>query len=271
MSSRSIISAMLIGGRVAGSLKPEDGGLHLTLYPGYIDAQGKKVSSRLVFKAYVNTLSGKASLLRMTQWGRPAYSAAKGLSVGKEFGGRLDIEAYKGRIFVQGPNNQMVPMTDQAGNAILTDKVGFVIREMVYGAEGAKAIQTEIQSGVRPPQWNNSAHPDWKLWEQRLQERKNLKFNAQQHAQAFGYARVVMPPAGTTLVVETDQPSRREAAAMAAAGGQPMTTYANASAPPVTGGFAGEVVTAANGTQAVPPTYVQPGNTVVPGTSGRMF
>jgi hypothetical protein len=90
------------------------------------------------------------------------------------------------------------------GNVIMTDKVGFVLRELVYGDDAAKTIQAEIQEGRRPPMWNQIGHPDYQTWLDIIQQKNQFMFdiNNPEHQQVFGYARVILPPQGCQPYIE---------------------------------------------------------------------
>jgi hypothetical protein len=263
MSSRSRMTCQAIGARIAGSLKPEDGGVHLDFYPGYIRPDGKKISSKLVFKMYINDTRGEASrpiTYRGTLWGVRAIGACKGFSVGKEMHfPALDVDPYMGRVWVN-VNGTMQAVIGPDGQPILTDKVGYTVREMIYGNDSKKTIQSEIQAGIRPPMWDKEGHQDYQLWTGRIQARKSLLFNPQipEHQTRFGYARVHMPAAGCTLALE-DQTKGENATTGTGMTGYAATTgaaintggyaggYTGGYAPAYTaGGFQGEVAKAAN-------------------------
>lgn len=229
MSSRSRMTCQVIGARIAGDLKPENAGLHLDFYPGYVKPDGKKVSSKLIFKAYVNDARKEKSLpRRFTLWGVRAIGACKGFSVGKEMHFPvLDDDPYMGRVWVNN-NGTMMPVNGPDGQPILTDKVGYTVREMIYGNDSKKTIQSEIQNGVRPPEWDTEGHPDYQLWSARIQARKHLMFNPLGNPQdqvRFGYARVHMPGPGCTLLIEDQTRDDDTADAPATPG---MTAYAGA-------------------------------------------
>lgn len=187
--SLALGNTMYAGLRIAGSAEAGQGAGHITFYPQHINQAGKKVSARVVFKAYENLIDGKSNLLRFTAWGKNALTIARSGSVGKDFACLCKGDPYQGRVWYK--SGQMVLEAD--GTPLLTGKFGYNITRLIWGAgqESAKVIEFEIQNGIRPPNWNNAGHPDYQAWQQVLIARNKAIWDGQ--SAMFGFAKVEMP------------------------------------------------------------------------------
>ena len=70
-------------------------------------------------------------------------------------------------------------------------KVGFSITELTFGDESAKHIANEIQSGIRPADWNMAGAAGYGAWREKLKLRNTLVFDPT--LPVFGYAKVILP------------------------------------------------------------------------------
>ena len=119
------------------------------------------------------------------------------------------------------------------GTVLVTNKLGFSITKLLFGEESAKHIANEIQSGIRPADWNQAGAAGFNAWRETLKLRNTLAFDPTKPT--FGYAKVILPQ-GPGIGAYTPQ---------AAAGATPIFA-------PATGAAAVEAaVTAAAGNPAV--------------------
>lgn len=188
MSGRAIgmNSATFVGLRVAGELT-------------YIKAHfsnGRRISSKAIIPVYMNSNrgtdprtgeKGRTDRFKLIAWGHLADVCCRSLPPGKAFDALARIQSYPGRDFDRNGNQKI----DQAGQPIMSDKIAFVIYDIVFGEESAKMIAEEIATGRRPVNWDNPSHPDFQLWRQVLQARQQENWDG--HSPNFGYARVIIP------------------------------------------------------------------------------
>jgi len=177
-SARSLQISEFIGLRVAST----------TYYPSH-SKNGVNISQRLVINAFMNIASranngeGRNEVITLTAWGKLADSCAISMSPGKEFHCFAELHTYQGRVFV---NDQ--PLMGNDGQPITTRKTSFTIVRLLFGMESAKTIATEIQQGIRRPNWDKEGTPDYEHWRQVLNMRKGLQYQA--GSPMFGYAKV---------------------------------------------------------------------------------
>jgi single-stranded DNA-binding protein len=133
-----------------------------------------------------NNGEGRNDVINLTAWGKLADVCAKSMSPGKEFHCSAKLKTFDARVWY---NQQPVTMGD--GTVLTTKKVGFSITELTFGDESAKHIANEIQSGIRPVDWNAAGAPGYAAWREKLKQRNALVFDPTQPV--FGYAKVILP------------------------------------------------------------------------------
>lgn len=193
---------------------------------------GNNVSARCTINAFMNIASranngeGQSTVVPLTAWGKLADVCAKSLSPGKEFHCSAELKGYEARVF---HNQQPIVMPD--GTTLTTNKLGFSITKLLFGEESAKHIANEIQSGIRPPDWNLAGGAGSNAWRETLQKRNTLAFDPTQPV--FGYAKVILPQ-GPGIGAYTQQPAGYVApqtgaveAAVTAAAGNPAAVGAS--------------------------------------------
>jgi len=153
---------------------------------------GSNVSQRCTINAFMNIASkanngeGQSTVVPLTAWGKLADVCAKSMSPGKEFHCSAELKGYEARVF---HNQQPVVMPD--GTTLTTNKLGFSITKLLFGEESAKHIANEIQSGIRPADWNLAGSAGYNAWRETLKLRNTLAFDPTQPV--FGYAKVILP------------------------------------------------------------------------------
>lgn len=180
-SARSMQNTDFFGLRVAST----------NYFPAH-SKNGVNISARCTINAFMNIASranngeGQSTVVPLTAWGKLADVCAKSMSPGKEFHCSAELKGYEARVF---HNQQPVVMPD--GTTLTTNKLGFSITKLLFGEESAKHIANEIQSGIRPPDWNLAGSPGSNAWRELLQKRNAMAFDAAQPV--FGYAKVILP------------------------------------------------------------------------------
>jgi len=164
--------------------------------PSYIkQGEQKPISQRAEFGIFVNDRNGKACVFRMTAWGGLADSIAKHAPSGKEVTIIADATSYESRVTYQDAAGNMQFVTNPAtGQPLTTTKVGFVVRQILYGNDSEKWIQNEIAAGLRPQFWNVPGHQDAVTWSNECKRRNAEQF--QYGMNKFGFAKVAQIPQG---------------------------------------------------------------------------
>lgn len=164
--------------------------------PSYIrQGEQKPVSQRAEFNVYVNDSNDRRNRFQITAWGRLADAIARSGSSGKEITIRADATSYESRVtYYDTQGNMQLVVNPSNGQALTTTKVGFIVRQLVFGNESEKQIANEIASGARPQFWNVAGHPDAATWDQERKRRNSEQF--QYGSTKFGFADVQQIPAG---------------------------------------------------------------------------
>jgi len=229
MSGRSIgmFFGMGSGMRVAGITK---------FIPAHINANGKKVSHKIDVPVFVNSnrgtnpdgSQGRTSAFTVSAWGDLARKMALSLSKGRALDVLVELESYKGRVWVGNAAGAQAVMGAD-GQPVLTTKTSCTILRMVFGEESANHIAFEIETSRRPADWANPGSPNFQLFKNELQRRLQIQYVQGQNLgfvedAQFGYARVIIPQGSRILTPQ-------EAAT-------PNSQYnAGAISPAQTGGF----------------------------------
>jgi len=180
-SARSLQACSFSGLRVASS----------NYFPAH-SKNGVNISQRCTINAFMNIASkanngeGRNDVINFTAWGKLADVCAKSMSPGKEFHCSAKLKTYDARVFY---NQQPVTMPD--GTILTTRKMGFSITELTFGDESAKHIANEIQSSIRPADWNMAGAAGYTAWRETLKKRNTLVFDPT--LPVFGYAKVILP------------------------------------------------------------------------------
>ena len=238
MSGRSIgiISCVMAGARVLGQL---------TFIPAH-KKNGKDISARATIPVRINShrgvdrkgQPGRKDDFRLTVWGKLAETCCRSCSPGKALDIITTPNSYLGRVFDMHGNQR----TDAAGVGIEVNKVGFTVKDIVFGEESAKFIADEIAQGKRPVDYAIAGSPGSQQWKTILTQRQAIVWDGQ--SGLFGYARVVVPsgagitdigaaPAPYVAPVVTAQPLPAAVAAVLPATPAPVAV-APAVAPVVT-------------------------------------
>lgn len=184
-----------------------------TYFPAH-SKNGLNVSQRCTINAFMNIASranngeGRNDVIPLTAWGKLADVCAKSMSPGKEFHCGAKLKTYEARVF---HNDQ--PITAPDGTLIMVRKIGFSITELTFGEESSKHIANEIQSNVRPADWNMAGSAGYGVWREKLKLRNALVFDPT--LPVFGYAKVILPQ-GPGIGAYTVQPVGMTAAPVAA-------------------------------------------------------
>jgi len=241
-SARSMQNSDFFGLRVASC----------NYFPAH-SKNGVNISARCTINAFMNIASranggeGQSTVVPLTAWGKLADVCAKSMSPGKECHCGADLKGYEARVF---HNQQPVVLAD--GTTLTTNKLGFSITKLLFGEENAKHIANEIQSGIRPPDWNQAGSAGSNAWRETLQKRNALAFDPTQPV--FGYAKVILPQGPG---IGAYAPQAAPAAAFVAT--------------PGAGAVEAAVVNAAQNPAAVSAALFQPAPVATPAAAAAMF
>lgn len=228
MRAIGFTTCTMVGARVAG----KDGKSGIRYIPAHTK-NGKLINQRCIIPVYINTsrgqnpdgTTGKSYSFRLTAWNALADTCARNLPVGKA------IDCITSPVTFQGPltDNGIVQLKSDSTPIMIT-KVSFTIVESpVFGEEALKTIELEVNSGRRPVNWNNPAHPDAQIWTNMLKERQNVQYIPGQPM--FGYAEVLVPSGqGIVLVNQAATGPLARDARNAARAGNVNTPVHNAQA-----------------------------------------
>ena len=205
MSSTSMISCNFSGMRVAGNL---------SYFPGYVKADGKHVDQRVIIPAYANYYSPndakKSDQFDFIVWGRMAETLCRNLSVGREFNVlNATPEPYESD---QKHSNGQIVLDMVTGVPIKKEKTTYEVPPEMFKFsehESAKLIAQQKQTGHRPMQWNNAAHPDSQTWAQLKVLRNSEVWNGE--SEKFGFAKVFMPKGAGVVVDQMKEKTARTA------------------------------------------------------------
>lgn len=251
-SARSMQNSDFFGLRVASC----------NYFPAH-SKNGVNISARCTINAFMNIASranngeGQSTVIPLTAWGKLADVCAKSMSPGKEFHCAADLKGYEARVF---HNQQPVVLAD--GTTLTTNKLGFSITKLLFGEESAKHIANEIQSGIRPPDWNQAGSAGSNAWRETLLKRNALAFDPTQPV--FGYAKVILPQ-GPGIGAYTPQAAPAAAFVASPAGAVEAAVVAAAGNPAAVGATLFQPIAPAN---TVQPGFVQPGAAVDPVQAG---
>lgn len=182
-NGRGFNSANLTNCRVAGNP---------TYIPAHTKAGASKVTQAQTNFTVFQNIWNKKHEFKITAWGKMADAIAKGAPTGKQLFLECSLHTYRGRVWLptpQGAERQFVLRGD--GQALTETKVGLTLERMIFGADSAKTIQEEIQTGFRPVGWNDPTQPGYQTWRNICTQNNALIF--QQGMTRFGYANVQLP------------------------------------------------------------------------------
>lgn len=185
-SSMGMATVSLVGVRVARQ----------PIYiPGYVK-NGQTIQPSLKVRGLINDRNNKRIALDLTLWGKLADSGAKSLSIGKEFHCTARPESYRGKVF----DENRKPLLGKDGTPITVEKVGFVVKDLRYGADSPKQITAEIAAGIRPANWNDGAEGS-AAFRSLLDQRKAATYDGK--SDTFMFAKVFKSGAMTGAPLQT--------------------------------------------------------------------
>ena len=189
-SKNGFVAVQMIGCRVATR---DQNPMRYT--PAHRKPDGSLVSARLEVPVMVNEYNSKEpDAYKLVAWGGRADLFAKALSKGKEMNFELKPKSYFRKVYNSA--NQMLMQPDGT-TPVTVRALSFKITNFTWGADSEAQKALEIASGIRKEGWDNPNSPAHAEWLQTLQNRKNLFY---QGGDKFGYAVVVQPPAGCTVL-----------------------------------------------------------------------
>ncbi len=205
MSSTSMISCSFTGMRVAGNL---------SYFPGYLKADKKHVDQRVIIPAYANYYSPndakKSDQFDFIVWGRMAETLCRNLSPGREFNVlNATPEPYE---YDQKHSNGQVVLDMVTGVPIKKEKTTYKVPPEMFKFsehESAKLIAQQKQTGERPLNWDNAAHPDSQTWAQMKNLKNSEIWNGA--SEKFGFAKVFMPKGAGVVVDQMKDKATRTA------------------------------------------------------------
>jgi hypothetical protein len=189
-SKNGFVSVQMVGCRVATrDVNP------MRYTPAHRKPDGTLVSARLEIPVMVNEYNSKApDAYKLVAWGGRADLFAKSLSKGKEMNFELKPKSYFRRVYNKANQQLMQP---DGVEPVQVRALSFKIVNFTWGADAEAQKSLEIASGIRKEGWDNPNSPAHAEWMQTLQNRKNLFY---QGGDKFGYAVVVQPPQGCTVL-----------------------------------------------------------------------
>jgi hypothetical protein len=233
-------------------------GARVMQQPRYTPAyykNGKLISQKCDFKVGVNVRgSEEPKVFDCTAWNTQADHVARWAAKGKEFVLVVVEDPYMGTAWNPPVDGQpRSPRLDLSGAEIKQRKTGHKVVWMGYGNDSAKTISTDIQLGMRGPQWNIPGTPDAQAFQNAVNLRKLCLWDGVSdtflHARVFIPQGVQLAQAGSKDVYKVDAPiTEAEYMAKAHAGLNltKLPVMAPQAAPaPAQGGFA-------QGAQALP-------------------
>lgn len=205
MASTSMISCTFTGLRVAGSL---------SYFPGYVKADGKHVDQRVIIPAYANFYSPTDSVpskkFSFVMWGRMAETMCRSLSPGREFSVVNTVaEPYDKP---KKHSNGQVAVDMITGAQLMETETNYKVEPgmLTFSREESdKFVEEQKQTGHRPMQWNNAAHPDSQTWAQLKVLRNSEVWNGE--SEKFGFAKVFMPKGAGVVVDQMKEKTARTA------------------------------------------------------------
>ena len=160
-----------------------------TYIPGY-EKNGQTIQQLLKVPVILNDKSRKEvrkTYFTISIWGKLADSAAKSLSIGKEFHCDVRIDSYDAKVW--NKNRELVLNPD--GTPVTTKKHSFVCETFRYGEDSQKFITEDIARGKRPQNWNDGSEEGRKAWLAVIETRKNdNKMRVKDGKTVFGHAEV---------------------------------------------------------------------------------
>jgi hypothetical protein len=194
-SNRGFIKSVIGGIRVGGDYEKNA----VTFYPEH-SKNGKNVSARCVVRGCINIPGyGDAPDMQVwkqfTFWRNQAYVAARSMSPGKEFTViSCEERPYMGQAYYYDPVTKknmkvMITLADGVSIDLKVEKIGYSVREYVFGAESAKFIAQDIAAGNRSPGWDQEGTPANLAWKACLKARNELQYVP--GMKRFGFANVV--------------------------------------------------------------------------------
>jgi len=189
-SKNGFVSVQMVGCRVATR---DQNPMRYT--PAHKKPDGSLVSARLEIPVMVNEYNSKdPDAYKLIAWGGRADLFAKSLSKGKEMNFELKPKSYFRKVYNKA--NQLVMQPDGSG-PLTVRALSFKIVNFTWGADAEAQKALEIASNIRKAGWDDPNSPAHQEWLQTLQNRKNLFY---QGGDKFGYAVVVQPGEGCTVL-----------------------------------------------------------------------
>jgi len=190
-SKNGFVTVQMVGCRVATR---DQNPMRYT--PAHRKPDGSLVSARLEVPVMVNEYNSKEpDAYKLIAWGGRADLFAKALSKGKEMNFELKPKSYFRKVY--NKNNEIVMQPDGSG-PLTVRALSFKITNFTWGADSEAQKALEIAGGIRKEGWDNPNSPAHAEWLQTLANRKNLFY---QGGDTFGYAVVVQPPQGCTVLL----------------------------------------------------------------------
>lgn len=114
-------------------------------------------------------------------WGELADICCRVLSKDKTVELAVISNSYSGPVYYMG---------QPVGNSSVT-KISYTLEHIVFGPDSEGTALDEILEGIRPVNWHNIDHPDYKIWCELVKYRRAHQWDGK--SDVFGYAKVVQP------------------------------------------------------------------------------
>ena len=195
--SRALVSAQLIGVRVAGQL---------TYVPAH-KSGGYENNQKVTIPVYANGTRGtkrdgtpgRSDRFSLVVWGSLADICCRYLNKGRAIDVLCQPGSYQGKDF--DPITQK-PRMNPDGTFQMREKIAFTVKEINLAEQSSKydaIIEAEIREGRRPPCWNIKGHPDVASWNTIKAARKVSVWDGV--SDTYENAKVVLPMGnGITLM-----------------------------------------------------------------------
>jgi hypothetical protein len=212
--SKGMVKTFASSVRVSTGKNKDTGRLTEMLYtPAYLRVgDQKKISANIRFPIMINLYKRKDPIhMGLVAWSGIADLFSKNLNQGKEMDFELEPRSYMSDLYY----SDGALILDRDGSKKTVRKTSFTIIDFNFGADSENTLMTEINQGIltgegrRPAQWNVVNSADNALWNQMLAARKATMY---QGGNRFGFARVLYPREGGTILLGNQSTSAENAA-----------------------------------------------------------
>jgi len=176
-------------------------GAHVAGAPTYTPAFLQNGTNKQIRQMCTMNIYDGNVKFKMTGWGKMADIMAKSCTTGKKVTIECSAKPFMSTIPTPGlqPGQPLTFVCGADQQPILTEKTGFTVQTIDFGADSNKTATEEIQKGMRPPLWNVLGHADNNQWLNVICAQRNAAVFVPGGARfepgtaGFGFARVRQP------------------------------------------------------------------------------